>query len=979
MNPPTCQQCGQPITGNTPGDGLCASCVWVMLHGAEHAPTVALPAGGLPAIPGHEIVEELARGGMGIVYRARQLEPQREVALKMLLPFDSERRDVRERFQVEITALADLDHPGILPLYQVGETGGRPWFTMKLAAGGSLASRLKRKRKPSDPTGAAKLIAAMADAVQHAHAHGVLHRDIKPGNILFDERGEAFLADFGLAKLVDSTANMTHTAAVLGTPCYMAPEVASQGAKLATTSSDIYGLGAVLYELITGRPPFIVEGMAALVKKIIEDEPERPSTVADHVPRDLELVCLTCLAKDPRQRYATAADVAEDLRRWGRGEPVAARRAGTAVRLWAWARRRPALAAVSAALIMTVGVASVWLAISNHQLSTALRDARESRNRADEQSEFLIGSFADSLEKMGKLSLIEEACAEAERRDQPIDDVGRKRRARLLLRWASANWAKGDGAAAVPRLGEAVDTMEALHARTPGDAEAFTLSLQARCRLAEVLAETISFDEAIRHLNTSSAIIEKPGVLALDESLRLQAEIDRTRALIYTNLKPGKAALEPAMAAVASMRAWQVRKSGDEYRALQLARALIQQGRGIFRGHSSRSENYSAILERALHVFQEARVLLGPFRTQQPVIPEVEFEYAQATGWMGAMLRRQGPEKSTEALARLTEDHQIMTRLVASDPRNWRWEYKLSNADHALSEFHRVNKKMDEAAGFRTARYDRLEFIERQAPEVREWTLSLLQARWEHGQGLLEAGDIEGARAEFDRIYSAALALVKRQPASRTAQLGWRSINFDLAEAWRHLDPPRLDETIRSYSRAIAAGEQEIAAGSAVSWWTWINGQLLRRLADAEDAKGNLKAALDANLKALQARAGAFRNGFVMAVEDPEAVASGFKNAGTTQARMELYQDSLATGEEALECFSTHRDAAGSPSHWATALRDIAKGCLAGGDGTSAPARALAARAAEVIYPHAQRGALGEDDRLLLRALQTLAGPPVPL
>ena len=192
--------------------------MWQMVQSPDEMPTVALPGNGMPAVdgmpvvPGHEIIEELARGGMGIVFRAQQKEPHREVALKMLLPFGHDRHDVRERFHVEITALADLDHPGILPLYQVGETGGRPWFTMKLAAGGSLASRLKRKRKPSDPESAAKLMADMADAVQHAHAHGVLHRDIKPGNILFDERGGAYLADFGLAKLLDSTTDMTVTA-----------------------------------------------------------------------------------------------------------------------------------------------------------------------------------------------------------------------------------------------------------------------------------------------------------------------------------------------------------------------------------------------------------------------------------------------------------------------------------------------------------------------------------------------------------------------------------------------------------------------------------------------------------------------------------------------------------------------------------------------------------------------------------------------
>ena len=946
-------------------------------------PTVITPTNRMPLVEGHEIVEELARGGMGVVYRAKQFSPEREVALKMLLPLDEHRADIRERFRVEVRALAEMDHPGILPLYQVGDAHGRPWFTMKLASGGTLATRLRR-RKPFDPRTAAKLMATMCDAVFHAHSHGVLHRDIKPANILFDERGDAFLADFGLAKLMDATTNVTRSLAVMGTPCYIAPEVASRGAKEATTASDIYGLGAVLYELLAGRPPFIVEGMAALVKRIIEDEPERPSTIVHSVPRDLELVCLTCLAKDPRRRYATARDAADDLRRWLRGEPVAARRAGTGARLWAWARRRPALAAVSGALAATVAVAAVWLAVAYVQLSRALADARESRARADEQSEFLIGSFTDSLEKMGKLELIEVACAKAAGLDQPIDDAGHKRRARLLLRWGSVNWARGDGASATPRLREALESMEALGSRVPSDAEAFTLALKARLRLAEVLAETTSFASALDGIERAERDVSRPGILPLDDALRLQAEVDRTRALVWNRLKRGAPeASASAARAVASFRAWQGRKPDERARSLALAEALREAGKAWYNNSGEHPD--APDLEKALPLFSEGADLM---RALPERLPAEEFELARCLGWMGDCLLAMDGKGPAAAEPLFNEEMAIVSSLSAQDPLNGYWQFKLANCNVSLAALFETKNLPEDAARHREARTEILGRLHERAPAVREWTLAYATSLLSDGRGVLARaakpnpegqvipGEPDKARAKdlFKLSLTAATGLVKAQPASFTEQDGWYQFIGGAAKAWEKIRDWKEAEAVYLDAMAIAkAGAAE--PGEARVWWQWTLAGLHRRVAEVKLKSGDNQAALASNLASLELRSSLLRTHTVRALEDPGAVAHGFQSSQDLQLHLKLFEDALATARSSVELYTECREVAGPVMEWAVPLKSVVDKCLGQGGNTAAAARGLAGRAAREFFPESKRAALPEKVRDLARSLEEIGLP----
>jgi WD40 repeat protein len=332
------------------------------------------PGGRWPAVAGYEVLAELGRGGMGVVYKARQRRLDRVVALKMIRAGQGADGPGRKRFDGEARAVARLQHPNIVQIYEVGEADGQPFLALELVEGQSLAQRLDGSPWPARP--AAALAEVLARAMHHAHARGVIHRDLKPSNVLLagpPERCVPKVTDFGLARTLD-TAGETGTGAVLGTPSYMAPEQA-EGHKGVGPAADVYGLGAILYELLTGRPPFRADAPLQTLRQVVGAEPLRPRLLNPVVPRDLETVCLKCLHKGPKKRYASALDLAEDLRRFLAGEPVAARPAGALERGGRWARRRPALALLLAVLLLAPPAAVVALAEHNRQLREALERA----------------------------------------------------------------------------------------------------------------------------------------------------------------------------------------------------------------------------------------------------------------------------------------------------------------------------------------------------------------------------------------------------------------------------------------------------------------------------------------------------------------------------------------------------------------------------------------------------------------------------
>jgi WD40 repeat protein len=340
-----------------------------------------------------EILEEIGRGGMGVVYRARQRRLNRVVALKMILAGEFASPDAMRRFRDEAENVARLDHPHIVPVFEVGEHNGLPYFSMKYIEGGSLARRLSQG-PPLTPRELAALMAKVARAVHHAHQRGILHRDIKPGNILLDAAGEPYVTDFGLAKQVEQATAHTLSGAVVGTASYMAQEQAQGHSKRLTTAADVYGLGAVLYELLTGRPPFRGETALETLQLVVTEEPVPPSRLRPGVPRDLEVICLTCLRKEPEKRYESALALAEDLERWLAGEAIRARATGSVERAARWVRRHPARAALLlVSFVASLALVGVLVAQSynarleekNGQLVEALDNVQMEKEEADRQ------------------------------------------------------------------------------------------------------------------------------------------------------------------------------------------------------------------------------------------------------------------------------------------------------------------------------------------------------------------------------------------------------------------------------------------------------------------------------------------------------------------------------------------------------------------------------------------------------------------
>jgi serine/threonine protein kinase/tetratricopeptide (TPR) repeat protein len=326
----------------------------------------------------YEVLEEIGRGGMGVIYRARQRHSRRIVALKRVLSYHSDSRETLARFRREAQAAASLDHSNILPIYEVSESqDGLPFFSMKFAPGGTLQQVAPALR--NDPRQCIALVAKVARAVEYAHGRGILHRDLKPGNILLDGRGEPLVSDFGLAKWLDTTTDFTRTLTIFGTPGYIAPEQANSPAAELKPTADIYSLGAILFDLLAGRPPFLGTHALSVIRQASESTAPKLRTLSKIADRDLETICVRCLEREPNARYRSAHDLAEDLERWLEGRPIIARPVSPPVKVWRWARRNPKLAIAFAAIIILVGAGFIER-MASRELATIVRRAEIARH-----------------------------------------------------------------------------------------------------------------------------------------------------------------------------------------------------------------------------------------------------------------------------------------------------------------------------------------------------------------------------------------------------------------------------------------------------------------------------------------------------------------------------------------------------------------------------------------------------------------------
>ncbi|MBA3960327.1 MAG: protein kinase [Chthoniobacterales bacterium] len=363
-NSENCARCGAPLLG----EGICISCLLHEGLGNEGEPS-AEAFGNILAeahvaeqqwrLGNYEILEEIGRGGMGVIYRARQRHSRRIVALKRVLAYQADSHETLVRFRREAEAAARLDHPHILPIHEVGESeDGLPFFSMKFAAGGSLRAAAAAFR--DRPNECVKLIAKVARAIAYAHGEGILHRDLQPGNILLDARGEPMVSDFGLAKWLTSESDLTRTFTSFGTPGFIAPEQAESAAADLTPAADVYSLGAILFGLLAKRPPFVGANVLSVVRQAAAEPAPKLRTLAPALDRDLETICARCLEREPKARYQSAAGLAEDLERWLEGRPILARPLSAPARLWRWSRRNPILSSATLACLVLTSLV-VWL------------------------------------------------------------------------------------------------------------------------------------------------------------------------------------------------------------------------------------------------------------------------------------------------------------------------------------------------------------------------------------------------------------------------------------------------------------------------------------------------------------------------------------------------------------------------------------------------------------------------------------------
>ena len=952
---PKCSVCDQPLTEVGGGEGVCLGCLrgGRGLLNAEHG-----------SIPGHDLLDEISRGGMGVVFRALQHQPRRIVALKMLLPGFSEAKGLQERFRVEAAAMAQMNHSGILPLYQFGVADGLPYFTMKLATGGSLAQRMKTGQKITARQ-AAVWVASLAATLHYAHQHGILHRDIKPGNILFDEAGTPCLADFGLAKLAGDESGLTRSTHVMGTPCYLPPEIAMNGSKAATTASDVYSLGAVFYELLAGRPPFKVEGMAALIRMIADEMPESPSTFASSIPKDLEIICLTCLAKQPARRFGSAGELAADLNCWLEGRPILARRFNNLERLASWARRKPALAGLSAMLVVSIlgGSAALWW--KNGQLQEALIDAQQNRTVAEQRSEFLLGNFADTLEDLGRVDLLDlawENLDATERGNAAWANTPASRQ--LLVRWSHALLLQGRSQEAEAKARQAVGLLQGLNA--PKDV---LVARKARVALVEALADGGRYEQAMAEIQALRTLIPADYPGGLD---RASAETDLMEVeMVFRQEHLGdrmQQAQETAKSALKSARRWSVREPQSPEATFLTVRCLRAQGRALYYGRDPAS---------ALSLFVEARDVAGALSARSQPSADWREAWADLIGWVGTAQSRLGNDKDAAAESALVAELNATSDLLQGNPRNVRLRLRLADCHAALDGFYKDRKRLEAARPHSRERVKLMTGLFQDAPHWREVRISLLDANLAEAGVLLKELDETAAGARIAEALTVAASVLATRPRDIRDQKGWQDATLRAAELWQGAGHPERAMRLLEDAVAVCSTRATEKAGEA-PWWQWSHAFFLRRQAESHRKKGEMEAMLEKTREALQLRVALLAAKWELEVSSNE-VPSTYLKIGQVLTEDGRIAEALASAREALKCWTDHGQETTPLRDWLSTFQITVTAACGGRQESAEDGNAFARDVIGAMEGRVEGTILVDAEKQDWEKLRQLAGNPPPL
>jgi tetratricopeptide (TPR) repeat protein len=770
----------------------------------------------LPTIPGYEILGVLGRGGMGVVYRAWQKGLNRLVAVKMIHAGAQASPAILARFHVEAVAVARLQHPNIVQVHDVGEHAGSPFLVLELIEGRSLAQRVAGTPQPA--RWAAELVETLARAISAAHQQGVVHRDLTPANILLTAQGVPKITDFGLAKLIIGGGDLrTQTGELLGTPSYMAPEQAASLHHAIGVATDVYALGAILYELIAGRPPFKAGSPLETLRQVVSNEPVALSRLVPSVPRDLETICLKCLRKEPAKRYADALDLAQDLRRYRDSRPILARRIGPLERAWRWGRRNPAMAALSAlvvALTIALAVGSTTAAL---WLKGSRDEARRQRNRAEQNFREARQAVDDSFTRVSESTLLHTPGL------QPL----RKQLLQDALRYYQGF---------VHRLAD-----------QPGVQDELAAALD---RLARITSEIGSKEEALEYLRQERAIYQRLASSRPSDARR-RRELARS------------------IAAIALLRAEtgrRVEALSDYDEALAIQRALVSADPHGVQAHDDLATSESGLgqvlvllgrRDEALNCFERALALRERLTAAFPDASELANELALDHARIGRMNR--DAHHDDEAIRSCRRALAIQQRLVAAHPEVARYRSDLANTYRFLGLCQRGLNRLDEALESYQKARESQEALAADNPSVTEY-------RYDLAATFNSIANIQGAtgrREEALLTHRRALGIREKLVAANPrivrfldSMAGtYNAIGINQGELGRLEDALRTFQQLQTRMQAVL--EDEPANIDARAWLAsaWHNiGDALLALGRPADAVPAFQQAIEQKRRVLEER-----------------------------------------------------------------------------------------------------------------------------
>jgi eukaryotic-like serine/threonine-protein kinase len=744
----------------------------------------------LPNIPGYEVLSTLGQGGMGVVYLARQLSLNRRVALKMIGAGAHANARQLARFHLEAEMLASLQHPHIVQVHEVGEHDGCPYMALEFVAGGALDQHLAGQPQPARP--AAQLVQTLARAMHCAHQRGIIHRDLKPANVLVTRDGTPKITDFGLAKRLEEDSN-TCTGTILGTPSYMAPEQAAGKVKEVGPLADVYALGALLYEMLTGKPPFLAESPMATVQQVTSQDPEPPSRCCPGVPRDLETICLKCLAKDPRQRYASAEALAEDLRRFLADESIQARPATRTERLRKWVRRRPAWAAV----VLMTSLAALALVAGGLWHGVRLRAERDrtavNYERAERNFDRARGAVDQMLTEVSEEVLAEEPHMEQKRRalldkaltfykelleEKSSDPALRQGTAMAYKRVADIYRLLGSENKAEENYRQAIALLGPLAAACPQDS-VFRQQL-ADCHnfRGEVLRQTHRPREAREAYDAALRIQEELGAKFPEEPAYRQEQ-----ARTHYNL---------GILCEEINRPPEARQQLDQ--AIGILQALAEKFRATpgYRQHLARSYlNLGMVLRRtgefdkAKEANEQAILLLQKLREQYTRQRDYQYELAAAYNNLGNLLAdgRRAPEALTAHRAALA----LFDNLVIKYPGVPQYRNALANTCNSLGRMAAQQRDWLQAQQHFAEARDHFKKLLDEFPAQVDYQERMARALGNLGELLCLQENWPGARSNFERAIAALESALRPNQENWSCREELRARYQSLAETLVHL------------------------------------------------------------------------------------------------------------------------------------------------------------------------------------------------